>query len=137
MRFGIVKNGVVVNVAVADAPLGPDWIAADKPAIGDRLQDGKLVKVVPTDLPEVGATQMAVPDEPALIDGVWTQQWKVIDLQDEEAAEAQLSHELKTHMPSWPQVSNDIENIDSLASAKVFLLRLARFIYLREKRSLD
>ena len=133
MLFGIVENGVVVNVAVADAPLGPNWIPADDPAIGDRLQDGKLVKVVPTDPPEADPTQVVVPDEPALIDGVWTQQWRVIDVEGEEllTVQTRIAKEqcVGENLPSWAAVEGAIDNIASLSDAKAFLKRLARVVY--------
>jgi len=35
MNYAIIENGVIVNIAVADEPLGPNWVlASDKAFIG-------------------------------------------------------------------------------------------------------
>lgn len=43
MRYAIVINGVVDNVAEADTPLSENWIQSDTAGIGWRLEDGELV----------------------------------------------------------------------------------------------
>lgn len=40
MRFVIIENGKVVNAAIADAPLGSDWIQSDTAGIGDAYNAG-------------------------------------------------------------------------------------------------
>lgn len=40
MKYAIIEDGVVVNVAVADEPLAENWIASESAAIGD-LYDGE------------------------------------------------------------------------------------------------
>lgn len=40
MRFAIVKNGVVVNVAIADTAITPDWVPTDVAGIGWLYADG-------------------------------------------------------------------------------------------------
>lgn len=45
MRYAIVENGIVVNVAIANEPLGPDWIAdpEGKANIGYLYVDGEFL----------------------------------------------------------------------------------------------
>lgn len=45
-KFAIVEDGVVVNAAVADAPLEPNWIETDVPRIG-WLWDGQTFSEPP------------------------------------------------------------------------------------------
>ena len=40
MKYAIVENGVVVNIAVADDPVADNWIEANGAEIGD-LWDGQ------------------------------------------------------------------------------------------------
>ena len=47
MRFAIVENGVVANVAVSDAPLADSWIASDTAQIGDHYADGQFAPPAP------------------------------------------------------------------------------------------
>ena len=47
MRFAIIENDKVVNVAVSDEPLAPNWIASDTAAIGDLYEDGQFVPPPP------------------------------------------------------------------------------------------
>lgn len=47
MRYAIIENGVVVNVAVSDAPLADKWIASDTAQIGDLYVDGQFVPPAP------------------------------------------------------------------------------------------
>ena len=44
MRFAIIKEGVVVNIAVAQTALAQDWIAAEEAAIGDIYENGAFIK---------------------------------------------------------------------------------------------
>lgn len=60
MRFVIIENGVVVNAAVADAPLAENWVESDTAAIGDLYADGAFRKppAQPAPVPqEVGNSQ--------------------------------------------------------------------------------
>ncbi len=43
MKYAIVQNGVVVNIAIADNPLDANWIRSDEAGIGWLLIDGVLV----------------------------------------------------------------------------------------------
>lgn len=47
MRYAIVSNNTVVNVATADAPLGPNWIASSVAKIGDTYSNGEFTTPVP------------------------------------------------------------------------------------------
>lgn len=40
MRYAIIENGTVTNIAVSDAPLTDNWIASDIAQINDRYVDG-------------------------------------------------------------------------------------------------
>ena len=44
MRFAIIKEGVVVNIAVAQTALAQDWIAAEEAAIGDIYENGAFIQ---------------------------------------------------------------------------------------------
>lgn len=44
MRYVILENNIVVNAAVADEPLGENWIASDQGNIGDQYLDGEFIK---------------------------------------------------------------------------------------------
>ena len=44
--YAIVKNGKVVNIALADKAIGPDWIEAKGAAIGDSYVNGEFTKQV-------------------------------------------------------------------------------------------
>ena len=47
MRFAIIDNDVVVNIAIADAPIADNWIASDDACIGDLYSDGAFEKPLP------------------------------------------------------------------------------------------
>jgi hypothetical protein len=47
MRYAIIENGKVVNVALADEPLTPAWIASDTARIGDDYVDGEFTPPAP------------------------------------------------------------------------------------------
>lgn len=47
MRYAIIEDGKVVNVAVADAPLAGNWIATDSGQIGDTYADGEFTPPAP------------------------------------------------------------------------------------------
>lgn len=44
MKYAIIENGVVVNVAVAEAPLAENWIASESAAIGDLYEGGEFIR---------------------------------------------------------------------------------------------
>ena len=47
MKYAIIENNTVINVAVADAPMAGNWIATDVAAIGDRYENGQFIKPEP------------------------------------------------------------------------------------------
>lgn len=47
MKYAIIENNTVVNVAVANAPLAENWIATEVAAIGDRYENGQFIKPEP------------------------------------------------------------------------------------------
>jgi hypothetical protein len=47
MKYAIIQNNTVVNVAVADAPLADNWIASEVAAIGDTYENGAFIKPPP------------------------------------------------------------------------------------------
>lgn len=48
MKYAIVENGKVVNIASAESPLNENWIQADSPKIGDTW-DGSAFTTPPID----------------------------------------------------------------------------------------
>lgn len=42
MKFAIIENGVVVNLAVADTALADNWIQSDTAAMGDIYSNGEF-----------------------------------------------------------------------------------------------
>lgn len=47
MKYAIIENNTVVNVAVSDAPLADNWIASEIAAIGDTYENGEFIKPQP------------------------------------------------------------------------------------------
>lgn len=47
MKYAIIENNTVINVAVADAPLANNWIASEVAAIGDTYENGEFIKPQP------------------------------------------------------------------------------------------
>jgi len=50
MKYAIIELGKVVNVAIADAPLGPNWVQHDAAAIG-WLWDGQSLSAPVAQVP--------------------------------------------------------------------------------------
>ena len=46
MKYAIIENGVVVNTALADAPLADNWIQSDVAGIGWSYENGVLIEPV-------------------------------------------------------------------------------------------
>lgn len=42
MRFAIIENNIVVNVALAEQPLNNSWIASSEASIGQIYKDGEF-----------------------------------------------------------------------------------------------
>lgn len=57
MRYAIIENGVVDNIAEADTPLAINWVRSDVAGIGWLLEDGELV---PPPAPPVPAEPVRV-----------------------------------------------------------------------------
>ena len=81
-----------------------------------------------TEKPSCTKYQKVVEAAPVEVDGIWTQQWAVVDLE---------GAELVDNLPSWSQVETAITNISSLADAKVYLGKLSRVVYLMAKNKVD
>lgn len=47
MKFAIIENSAVTNVAIAAVPLAENWIASETASIGDLYIDGQFVKPEP------------------------------------------------------------------------------------------
>jgi hypothetical protein len=47
MKYAIIENNTVINVAVADQPLADNWIASEAAAIGDGYENGQFIKPPP------------------------------------------------------------------------------------------
>ncbi len=48
-RYAIVVDGRVVNVAVAESAIAPNWIESDTASIGDYYYDGGFHKLPKTE----------------------------------------------------------------------------------------
>lgn len=72
MKYAIIENGRVINVAVADAPLADNWIASETAAMGDRYDNGQFVKPEPVVDPLAYQSQRAAEYPPMAdyIDGI-------------------------------------------------------------------
>lgn len=46
MKYAIIENNTVINVAIADAPLAANWIQSETAAIGDAYENGDFIKPV-------------------------------------------------------------------------------------------
>lgn len=46
-RYAIIEAGVVINVAVAEAPLASNWIQSEQAAIGWSYVNGQFIKPLP------------------------------------------------------------------------------------------
>lgn len=53
MKYAIIENGKVVNTAIADTPLGPNWIQSDDAGIGWDYVNGVLSAPAPVTPPVV------------------------------------------------------------------------------------
>ena len=46
MKYAIIENGIVANIAVADAPLAANWVDGAGAQIGDEYVGGEFVRPV-------------------------------------------------------------------------------------------
>jgi hypothetical protein len=72
MKYAIIENSTVVNVALSDAPLENNWIASETAAIGDRYENGQFIKPEPVVDPLAYQTQRAAEYPPMAdyVDGI-------------------------------------------------------------------
>lgn len=47
MKYAIIENNIVINVALANAPIADNWIASDTAAIGDTYENNQFIKPQP------------------------------------------------------------------------------------------
>jgi hypothetical protein len=52
MRYAIIENGIVVNIAEAEFPLADNWIAGETANRGDTYVDGTFIPSEPEPEPE-------------------------------------------------------------------------------------
>jgi hypothetical protein len=72
MKYAIVENNTVVNVAVAVRPLADNWIESEAAAIGDRYENNQFIKPEPVIDPLAYQAQRAAEYPPMAdyIDGI-------------------------------------------------------------------
>ena len=90
MKYAIIENGKVVNVAEASEPLADNWILSATAAIGDTYENGQFV----TSIPDVDAEARKVRDErnKLLSESDWTQ---ILDAPVDQAAWAAYRQDLR------------------------------------------
>ena len=94
--------------------------------------------------PSCTVLQRVAETAPVQVNGIWTQQWQVVDLENDELADAQKAVALQTaiveadaSVPSRDAVQKAISNISSLQEAKQFLAKFcdAVYVYVKNKSS--
>jgi hypothetical protein len=71
MKYAIIENNTVVNVAVANTPLADNWIASEVAAIGDTYENGQFIKPEPD---PIAAADVVRAERNRLLDeSDWTQ----------------------------------------------------------------
>lgn len=77
MKYAIIENNKVVNIAIADNPLETNWIqSTGAVSIGDLYQDGKFIQYDPKTDPvatEEQATAVRSDRNERLVNTDWTQ----------------------------------------------------------------
>ena len=71
MKYAIIENGKVANIAVADFPVESNWVQAENAAIGDLYQDGQFIPSPPDT--EAMARLARLQRNTLLADSDWTQ----------------------------------------------------------------
>ena len=71
MKYAIIENGRVANIAVADFPIEPNWVLAEGANIGDLYQDGQFLPAPPDT--EAEAAFARAQRNAALAASDWTQ----------------------------------------------------------------
>lgn len=100
MKYAIIENNIVTNIALADAPLAGNWIASDVARIGDKYESGQFVTPPPDPAP-VAAEARAQRDA-LLARSDWTQ---LTDAPVDSLAWANYRQELRNvpQQPGFPQ----------------------------------
>lgn len=44
MKYAIIENNQVVNIARSSAPLADNWVVSEVASIGDRYENGQFIK---------------------------------------------------------------------------------------------
>jgi hypothetical protein len=57
MKFAIIEDHLVTNIAVADEPLGDNWVASEEAKIGDEYVGGLFVTPPPDPAPVAAAAR--------------------------------------------------------------------------------
>lgn len=72
MKFAIIENGIVKNIALSNDPINENWIQSDDAKIGDLYADGKFTTPETKDDPMAYKTQRAAEYPPAAdyLDGI-------------------------------------------------------------------
>jgi hypothetical protein len=71
MKYAIIEDGKVANIAVADAPLESNWVPGEGAGIGDLYQDGQFIPSPPDT--EAMARLARLQRNTLLADCDWTQ----------------------------------------------------------------
>lgn len=67
MHYAIIEKGVVTNVAMADAPLAPNWVATETAGIGWTYKDEVFI-----------APEIVVPAPPAPTRELTKREWRLL-----------------------------------------------------------
>ncbi len=70
-KYAIIENGKVINVAVSEAALEPNWIQSDVAKPGDDYVDGQFV--TPASDTEAAAAAVRATRNALLLQSDWTQ----------------------------------------------------------------
>jgi hypothetical protein len=57
MKFAIIENNIVTNIAVADEPFDNNWVASEEARIGDEYVGGQFVTPPPDPVPVAAAVR--------------------------------------------------------------------------------
>ena len=71
MKYAIIENGIVTNIAAANAPLADNWIATESARIGDEYKDGQFTAPPPNT--ELEAAEVRAQRNSLLSASDWTQ----------------------------------------------------------------
>jgi hypothetical protein len=71
MKYAIIENGKVANIALADFPVEPNWVLDNGANIGDLYQDGQFLPAPPDTEAEAQAARLK--RNALLAESDWTQ----------------------------------------------------------------